>query len=60
MCFQNKLVTNPIAVMCCYACSLMSYWAGLFCEADKEELVAGVDKMLKIALQLVKETQGSK
>ena len=51
-CFEDKVVTSPIHVIC-YACSLMEYWAGLFLEEDKEQLIAGANTMLKIAMQLV-------
>jgi len=51
-CFEGKVVTSPIHVIC-YACSLIEYWAGLFLEEDKEQLIAGVNTMLKIAMQLV-------
>jgi len=37
----------------CYTCSLISYWAGIFDDSNKKELVAGAETMLKIALQLV-------
>ena len=52
ICFQGKNVTSPITIIC-YACSLISYWAGLFEDLDKEELSVGAETMLKIALQLV-------
>jgi len=31
----------------------MEYWAGLFLDEDKEQLIAGANTMLKIAMQLV-------
>jgi hypothetical protein len=34
VCFQGKIVTSPISIIC-YACSLIGYWAGLFGELDK-------------------------
>ena len=37
----------------------MSYWAGLYLNDDKEALVAGVNTMLKIAMQLTKKQQKS-
>lgn len=55
--FQGKIVTSPITIIC-YACSLMGYWAGLLCDDDKDELVAGVNSMLKIALRLVGKKTG--
>jgi hypothetical protein len=33
----------------------MEYWAGLFLEEDKEQLIAGANTMLKIAMQLVSQ-----
>jgi hypothetical protein len=39
----------------------MEYWAGLFLEEDKEQLIAGANTMLKIAMQLVsKEVKAQK
>jgi hypothetical protein len=32
---------------------MMSYWAGLFPQTDKEALVAGANTMLQIALKLL-------
>jgi hypothetical protein len=52
VCFQGKIITSPITIVC-YTCSLISYWAGMFDDSDEEELVAGAETMLKIALQLV-------
>lgn len=52
ICFESKIVSNPITIIC-YASSLMCYWAGLFLEDDKEALVAGVNKMLAIAVKLL-------
>ena len=58
ICFQGKKVTSPITIIC-HACSLISYWAGLYEDLDKEELSAGAETMLKIALQLVGKAKGS-
>lgn len=52
MCFEGQVVTNPITIIC-YACSIMSYWAGLFLEDDKEALIAASNTMLKIAMKLL-------
>ena len=51
-CFEGKSVRSPISIIC-YACSLMEYWVGLFLYDDKEQLIAGANTMLKIALQMV-------
>ena len=53
------MVTSPITIIC-YACSLMSYWVGLFGDDDKEDLVAGVKIMLKFAIRLVGKSSSSK
>jgi len=59
-CFEGKAVTSPIHVIC-YACSLMEYWAGLFLDEDKDQLIAGANTMLEIAMQLVsKEVKAQK
>jgi hypothetical protein len=52
VCFEGKTVTSLISIIC-YACSLMEYWVDLFLDDDKDQLVAGANTMLKIALQLV-------
>jgi hypothetical protein len=44
-----KTVTSPISIIC-YACSLIEYWASLSLDDDKDQLVAGANTMLKIAL----------
>jgi spore maturation protein SpmA len=49
---EGKSVTNPATIVC-YACSLMSYWAGLLMVANKDALVAGVNTMLAIAVKLM-------
>ena len=45
-------MTNPATIVC-YACSLMSYWACLLMEANRDALVAGVNTMLAIAVKLM-------
>jgi hypothetical protein len=52
VCFEGHVVNNPISIIC-HACSMMSYWAGLFPKTDKEALVAGANTMLQIALKLL-------
>lgn len=59
MCFEGKIMTSPITIIC-YACSLMGYWAGLFLDDDKAELIAGANTMLKITLKLVGKKMGTK
>jgi hypothetical protein len=50
--FEGKSVTSPATIVC-YACSLMSYWAGLLMVANRDALVAGVNTMLAIAVKLM-------
>ena len=39
----------------------MEYWAGLFLDEDKDQLIAGANTMLEIAMQLVsKEVKAQK
>jgi len=52
ICFEGKKVSSPISIIS-MACSLMCYWSGLFLEADKDDLVAGANSMLAIALKLL-------
>jgi hypothetical protein len=59
VCFEGHVVTNPITINC-YACSLMSYWAGLFLEDDKEALIAGVNTMMEIAVKLLDKKKSKK
>jgi hypothetical protein len=55
---KGKKIRNPAEIIC-YACGLMTYWAGLFPEMDKETLQAGVTTMLQIATKLmIKSKQG--
>jgi len=49
---KEKKIKNPAEIIC-YACALMTYWAGLFPEMDKETLQAGVTTMLQIATKLM-------
>jgi hypothetical protein len=42
-----NLLKNIVSIIC-HACVLISYWAGLFIENDKEALVAGVNTMLRL------------
>jgi len=55
-CLEGKLIQNPISIIC-HACALISSWAGLFLEDDKEMLVAGANTMLQIALKLLNKKQ---
>ena len=52
VCFEGKAIRHPVSIVC-YACALMSYWAGLFEGEDRKALEDGVDTMLQIALRPV-------
>jgi hypothetical protein len=51
-CFEKKIIKNPLEIIC-HACVLMHYWAGLYTEMDKEELVEGANLMLQVAKGLL-------
>jgi hypothetical protein len=52
-CFEKIIIKDPIQIIY-HICALMKYWAGLYCEADKEQLEDGVNTMLQIANQILK------
>lgn len=43
---------TPIQIIC-HAGALMRYWIGLYAEVEKEMLINGVNKMLKVAADLL-------
>ena len=52
-CFEKIIIKDPIQIIY-HICALMKYWAGLYCEADKEQLEDRVNTMLQIANQILK------
>lgn len=54
ICFEGKDLHDPDTIVC-YACALMSYWAGLFMDEDRAALEAGINTMLQMGLRLVKK-----
>jgi hypothetical protein len=46
VCFDKKHINNPIEILL-YACAFMTYWTGLYPEATKKAIEAGVNAMLK-------------
>lgn len=52
VCFEGKRIHDPASILC-YACALIQYLAGLYPEGDKEDLKAGAETMLRIAIQLL-------
>ena len=56
LCFEGKLILNPISIVC-HACTIMSYWAGLYAGMDREALEEGINTMLRIATGLLNKKQ---
>ena len=52
-----NLLKTTVSIIC-HAYVLMSYWAGLFIENNKEAPVAGVNTMLQIATKLLNKKVG--
>lgn len=53
----KSLSKNPLDIIY-HACALMTYWAGLYGEPDREQLVEGINTMLKIAEKILKRKRG--
>lgn len=53
VCFDKIMIKNPLDIVY-HACALIKYWAGLFVEADKEQLEEGVNAILEIAKRILK------
>ena len=52
-CFEKVIIKNHLDIVY-HACALMKYWAGIFAEADKEQLEEGLNTMLEIANKILK------
>ena len=50
--FDRKLIKNPLEIIC-HAYALMSYCSGLYAELDQEQLVQGVNTMLRVAKDVI-------
>ena len=50
-CFECKLIKNPVEIIC-YACSFLRYWAGLQLGVDKDDILAGAEKLQSVALAI--------
>lgn len=49
-CFdKKKIIKSPLEILC-HASSLMIFWAGLYAEMDREQLIEGTNLMLKEVL----------
>ena len=46
--FDKKLIKNPYEIIA-YACSFLTYWAGLYNEVTQERILDGVEKLLPCA-----------
>ena len=47
------VIKSPLDIFC-HICALMKYWAGLYAESDKEQLVEGINTMLRVAKGILK------
>ena len=57
-CFDLKLIKNPVEIIC-YACSFLKYWAGLQLGADKDDILAGANKLQSVA-SFIQSTSATK
>lgn len=54
--FDKKIIKSLLEILC-HANALMVFWAGLYAEMDREQLIEGANLMLKVAKEvLAKET----
>lgn len=51
-CFDKKSINHPCEILF-YACSFMRYWAGLYSSEMQEVIAAGVNTMMKTAMNLI-------
>ena len=55
-CFDKKIIKSPLEILC-HANALMVFWAGLYAEMDRDQLIEGANLMLKVAKEvLAKQT----
>ena len=55
-CFDKEIIKSPLEILC-HANALMVFWAGLYAEMDREQLIEGANLMLKVAKEvLAKQT----
>ena len=52
-CFDKIIIKSPLDIIC-HMCALMKYWAGLFAEPDREQLIEGINTMLRLANRILK------
>jgi hypothetical protein len=52
-CFDKVVIKSPLNIFC-HICALMKYWAGLYAESNKEQLVEGINTMLRVAKGVLK------
>lgn len=46
-CFDKEMLKSPLEILC-HASPLMIFWAGLYNEMDRDQLVEGANLMLKV------------
>jgi hypothetical protein len=55
-CFDNKRITHPAEIIC-YACCLMTYWAGLYPEGMQESIHGGAQSLVNVARTIAASTK---
>jgi len=50
----DKVVIKSLLDIFCHICALMNYWAGLYAEPDKEQIIEGINTMLKVMKGILK------
>lgn len=51
-CFEKKMVKNPPEIIF-HSCAVMRYWAGLFDDQERAQLIEGSELMLKVAKEVL-------
>lgn len=51
-CFEKKILKSPLEIIC-HASALMIFWAGLYAEMDRDQLIEGANLMLKVAKEVL-------
>lgn len=51
-CFDKKIIKSPLEILC-HVSALMIFWAGLFSEMDRDQLIEGANLMLKVAKEVL-------
>jgi hypothetical protein len=51
-CFDKKIIKSLLEILC-HVSALMIFWAGLFAEMDRDQLIEGANLMLKVAKEVL-------